>query len=97
MDERIFDLVGYENQAMVSPVLEALDDMMRRLQEMSPDEKTITQVGKSTQVGMCGQRHSYLDSLPPLQFVIETLKKRIEAEIKTTEMPFIRLLALLLR
>lgn len=48
MDERIFDLVEYENQAMVAPVLEALDDMMRRLQEMSPNEKTITQVKRTT-------------------------------------------------
>lgn len=73
MDEKIFELVEYENQALVVPVLEALDAMLRRLQEMSPDEKTLTQV------------------------VIETLKKRVEAEVRTQEMPFIRLLALLLR
>ena len=73
MDEKVFELVEYENQALVGPVLEALDAMLRRLQEMSPDEKTLTQV------------------------VIETLKKRVEAEVKTREMPFVRLLALLLR
>jgi hypothetical protein len=28
----------------VQPVLETLDDMLRRLQDMSPDEKTLTQV-----------------------------------------------------
>jgi hypothetical protein len=73
MDTQLYELAEYENGALVRPVLEALDQMLRRLQEMSPDEKTLTQV------------------------VMETLRKRVEAEVKTRERPFVRLLALLLR
>lgn len=29
---------------MLQPVLDTLNDMLRRLEEMSPDEKTLTQV-----------------------------------------------------
>lgn len=73
MDEQIYELAEYESGVLVQPVLEALDQMLRRLKEMSPDEKTLTQV------------------------VMETLRKRVEAEVKTREQPFVRLLAVLLR
>lgn len=73
MDTQLYELAEYENGALVQPVLEALDQMLRRLKEMSPDEKTLTQV------------------------VMETLKERVEAEVRTRERPFVRLLALLLR
>ncbi len=73
MDAELFELAEYEGGVLVRPVLEALDGMLRRLKEMSPDEKTLTQV------------------------VMETLRQRVEAEMKTKERPFVRLLALLLR
>jgi hypothetical protein len=73
MDERVFELLTYENGVLVDPVQEALENMLRRLRSMSPDEKTLTQA------------------------VLETLQKRVEAEVRTRETPFVRLLALLLR
>lgn len=74
MDQMVFELTATQDgRALLQPVLETLDDMLRRLQDMSPDEKTLTQV------------------------VVETIRKRIEAEIKTQDRPFVRLLAVLLR